>query len=232
MLCECATGTGKRAELQPVGFFFQHKMKGIQREIPVSLPPSDDRGPPRQIEVVAPNQAEKRRRLNRKTEVEVLENPVEDGNVAILRRPAAAVIGRRPAAVMQRRRRPAAAALEAEQAAAPPAAAPDAEPEAAALEAEPAAAPPAAAHDAEPEAAALAPEAGVAPAAAPDNEAEAAALAPEAGVAPQPPPAPALPRTGCSRCRWGRTGCKVQCRKWAAAGQRGYYFGPNGEVFS
>ena len=43
-------------------------------------------------------------------------------------------------------------------------------------------------------------------------------------------PAAAVQRTGCPRCRYGRRGC-ITCRSWATHGQRGRFFGPDGEVY-
>ena len=54
------------------------------------------------------------------------------------------------------------------------------------------------------------------------------AAAPAIAVPPllEPPYAPPVyaEDTGCSKCRWAKRGCK-ECRVWAAAGLKGYYFG-------
>ena len=214
-----------------IDFVFTYRAPEIDRGSCKHLPVGEHHDAPRQVHALAPDNREKRRRIMRNqqrpasatvpeaeggaarevAEAQIdqaeEEEPAADAHDAVLRRPAA--------------ESPAAAAP-----AAPPAAAPAAAPAASVAKA------------AAKAAAKVAPKAAAkaAPAAAP-----AASVAKPAAKAAAKVPAKAAAKAaaaanshegvhGCSRCRWKKFGCNVQCKIWATEGSHNRYFGHNSEV--
>ena len=216
-----------------IDFVFTYRAPEIDRGSCKHLPVGEHHDAPRQVHALAPDNREKRRRIMRNqqrpasatvpeaeggaarevAEAQIdqaeEEEPAVDAHDAVLRRPAA--------------ESPAAAAAAP---AAPPAAAPAAAPAASVAKA------------AAKAAAKVAPKAAAkaAPAAAP-----AASVAKPAAKAAAKVPAKAAAKAaaaanshegvhGCSRCRWKKFGCNVQCKIWATEGSHNRYFGHNSEV--
>ena len=204
-----------------IDFVFTYRAPEIDRGSCKHLPVGEHHDAPRQVHALAPDTREKRRRIMRNQQRpasatvpeaeggaarEVAEAQIDQAEEEEPAADAHDEVLRRPAAESQVRRRPAAKTAPPTPVAAPAAAAAPAAPPAAA----PAAAP--AASVAKPAAKAAAKVAAKAAAKG------AAAANSHEGV------------HGCSRCRWKKFGCNVQCKIWATEGSHNRYFGHNSEV--
>ena len=234
-----------------IDFVFTYRALEIDRGSCKHLPVGEHHDAPRQVHALAPDNREKRRRIMRNqqrpasatvpeaeggaarevAEAQIdqaeEEEPAADAHDEVLRRPAAeSQVRRRPAAKTAPPTPVAAPAAAAAAPAAPPAAAPAAAP---------------AASVAKPAAKAAAKVAAKAAAKAAPAAAPAASVAKPAAKAPAKVPAKAAAKAaaaanshegvhGCSRCRWKKFGCNVQCKIWATEGSHNRYFGHNNEV--